>query len=160
VAAFGSNRGTRVDEDVGIEADIHRSCISSRVKARRADPQGSVWIADLSHLAHRGAAPSRRPRPRSTGAQMRLRIGQNQFRTISVRRLTRPTPPISSSGLFEHDPDFGATSEHSPELHDGSFRCLDRGVPTPLGAPVAVVRFFLVVDAFSSVPRAHRRSHR
>ena len=38
VAAFGSNRGARVDEDVGIEADNHRSCISSRVKARSGGP--------------------------------------------------------------------------------------------------------------------------
>jgi hypothetical protein len=30
-----------VDEDVGIKADHHRSCISSRVKVRGAAPQGS-----------------------------------------------------------------------------------------------------------------------
>jgi hypothetical protein len=30
-----------VDEDVGIKADHHRLCISSRVKVRRAAPQGS-----------------------------------------------------------------------------------------------------------------------
>ena len=32
------------------------------------------------------------------------------------------------TGLFERDPDFGATPERSPELRDGSFQCLDRGV--------------------------------
>jgi hypothetical protein len=36
----GSRKGG-VDEDVGIKADHHPSCISSRVKVRGAAPQGS-----------------------------------------------------------------------------------------------------------------------
>jgi|SRR6516164_5886178 hypothetical protein len=36
----GSRKGG-VDEDVGIKADHHRSCILSRVKVRGAAPQGS-----------------------------------------------------------------------------------------------------------------------
>src|SRR5271166_5484515 len=37
------SRNGGVDQDVGIEADHHRSCISSRVKARKAAPQGRPW---------------------------------------------------------------------------------------------------------------------